>query len=137
MTPSESETIHHWKSHPEIEYLDAIHVDEPPVGMFEAELCDRAWGELSNLMLFFSVRDFSKWHGPNDPERNFMLSVWSNDGYRPRQDGPCFKTAPVGHLYMLVVRQTKNETYSLDYAKQLSSDAPPPQSLMAKLLGRR
>jgi hypothetical protein len=97
--------------------------------MFEAELVDRAWGDSSNLLLFFSTGDFSQ-AGPINLERHFMLSVWFKDGYHPRYHGPCFRTAPLGHLYMLAVKKTKNGTFTLHYAKQISEEAPQPEGFL-------
>lgn len=134
MESNEKEKIYGWKSHPDIEELKQLHSDAPPVGMFEAELCDRAWGDSSNLLLYFATGDFSK-SGPTEYDRNFTLSVWFKDGYHPRIHGPSFRTAPLGHLYMLAVRETKNGTFTLEYAKQISEEVPQSKGFLASLLG--
>jgi len=109
--------IYGWTAHPDFEALKAAHADEPPLGLTAAVLIDRAWGKSQNLLLYFTTVE------AGESVRRFTLSVWWNDGYRPKQHGPSFRMVATGATHMLAIRTTKNGTFTLDYAKEMTPAA--------------
>ena len=106
--------IHGWKDHPRLDELRTLCAAEPPIGMVEATLTDRAWGSKGNLLLYFLTGD----------GKGFKLSVWWDKGYKPKLKGPSFRDAPIGARYRLEIGTTQRSTLQLMQAALLDGEMP-------------
>ncbi|MBL4804616.1 MAG: hypothetical protein JKY71_07095 [Alphaproteobacteria bacterium] len=84
--------------HPEVETLKS-YTDEPPEGLWEGRLDDRAWGRSTNLFCYFTNLETGQKH---------RLSVFHRNGYKPYKDGPSFRAAGVGEVYRIKTALSKN-----------------------------
>jgi len=86
-----------------------------PEGTWTATLEQKAWGKSANLILCFA-----------DPAtgRKYRLSVFSRNGYRPRDDSHDFRNdAEPGELFELTTKKTKNGNPDLKSARKITADA--------------
>ncbi len=77
--------------HPDYELLKTYN-SEPPAERWLARLDTRAWGNSRNLLCYFTDVATGDRH---------RLSVWSNNNYRPYQDGPAFDEQRPGTLFWI------------------------------------
>lgn len=106
--------IHGWKDHPRLDELRTLCAGEPPLGIVEATLTDRAWGSSGNLLLYFLTGNGS----------GFKLSVWWDKSYKPKLQGPSFRDAPLGAHYRLEIGATRRSTLQLIRAALIDGEMP-------------
>ena len=95
-----------------------------PEGTWTGRLDQKAWGNSTNLMLYFTDQATS---------RKYWFSVWHRNAYNPRNGGLDFKReAEPGDLFELTTKKTKNGNPNLITARKITlaeiaqqQDGPP------------
>ena len=83
-----------------------------PEGTWTAVLEQKAWGKSANLILCFA---------DTASRRKYRLSVFSRNGYRPRDDSHDFRNdAEPGEKFELSTKKTKNGNPDLKSARKIT-----------------
>jgi hypothetical protein len=74
---------------------------KPPIttNIYECTLDFLEWGKSANLFCFFTNIETQK---------KYRLSVWFNNGYKPRKGNVSFKDAELGKIYRIEIKDGEN-----------------------------
>jgi hypothetical protein len=71
----------------------------PKSGFYKCKLDFLEWGKSANRLCYFT---------DIETDEKFRLSVWYNNGYKPRKGVVSFKEAEIGTHYLIEIREGKN-----------------------------